>query len=152
MPQLHGVEADPGDEVVVVPVTGFVGDWVDWRVSSKIFQYLLSNIIIDFWMHTLDFFPSGKETRFDAKPIRVKLYRHWRAWANKVIWYKTITSISTVFPWVVIKRYLQVVVDASTIHMWLNVNVFNSEFNLCIIAAGLKLPCLQIFQYKISLH
>ena len=102
-------------------------------------------------MHTLNFFPSGKETWFRAKPIWVKLNRHRRAWANKVIWYETIASISTVFPWVVIKRYLQVVVDASTIHMWLNVNVFNSEFNLCIIAAGLKLPCLQIFQYKISL-
>ena len=28
MPQLHGVEADPGEDVVVVPVTGFVGDGV----------------------------------------------------------------------------------------------------------------------------
>ena len=28
MPQLHGVEAEPGEDVVVVPVTGFVGDGV----------------------------------------------------------------------------------------------------------------------------
>ena len=36
MPQLQGEEAEPGEEVVVVPVTGFVGDGVVRGVSSKI--------------------------------------------------------------------------------------------------------------------
>ena len=36
MPQLQGEEAWPGEEVVVVPVTGFVGGEVVRGVSSKI--------------------------------------------------------------------------------------------------------------------
>ena len=36
MPQLQGEEAEPDEEVVVVPVTGFVGDGVVRGVSSKI--------------------------------------------------------------------------------------------------------------------
>ena len=64
-----------------------------------------------YWIHTLDFFPCGKETGFGTKSIRVELDRHGRTWAYEVIWNKNSTSISTVFPLEVSKRNFNIIIN-----------------------------------------